>query len=83
MEKPQGYDDMNGQVLTFDSSVLYPQLWINESKGPHPRALMCSAMLQAAGREQREKSATASVQYSDNSSVRAPVAFVIQKSAQC
>lgn len=26
MEKPQGYGDMNGQVLTFDSSALYPQL---------------------------------------------------------
>lgn len=26
MEKPQGYGDMNGQVVTFDSSALYPQL---------------------------------------------------------
>lgn len=65
MEKPQGYGDMNSQVLTFDSSTLYPQLWINDSKGPHPRALMCSAKLQAAHREQREKCAINCVQYSD------------------
>lgn len=48
MEKPQGYGDMNDQVVTFDSSAFYPQLWINDSKGPHPRGLMCSARLQAA-----------------------------------
>ena len=48
VEKPQGYGDMNGQVLTFDSSVLYHRLWINDSKGPHPGGLMCSARLRAA-----------------------------------
>lgn len=69
MEKPQGYGDMNGQVLTFDSSALYPQLWINDSKGPHPWALMCSAKLQAARREQSEKCAIKSVQYSDTVTV--------------
>lgn len=91
MEKPQGYGDMNGQVLTFDSSALYPQLWINDSKGPHPRGLMCSARLQAAHREQTEWKMChwlGTVQrYSDsecwNSSVRNPVTFVIQESALC
>lgn len=26
MEKPQGYGDMNGRAVTFDSSVLHPRL---------------------------------------------------------
>lgn len=29
---PRGYGDMTGQVLTFDSLKLSPQLWINDSK---------------------------------------------------
>lgn len=64
MENPQGYGDMNGQELTFDSSALYPQLWINDSEGPHPTALMCSAKFQAAHREQSEKCALNALQYS-------------------
>lgn len=47
MEKPQGYDDMKGPALTFDSVSLYPRLWINDSKGPHPRGLMHCAELGA------------------------------------
>lgn len=31
-----GCGDTNGQVLTFDCAVLYPQLWISDSKRPHP-----------------------------------------------
>lgn len=48
MEKPQGYGDMNGRAVTFDSSVLHPRLWINDSKGLRPSGLMCSEGLQAA-----------------------------------
>lgn len=66
MEKPQGYGDMNGHTLTFDSSALYRQLWINDSKGPHPSGLMCSARLQAVHREQTEKLTIDSLQHSDS-----------------
>lgn len=37
----------------FDSTELYPQLWINDSKRPYPRGLMRSARLQA-GAESRK-----------------------------
>lgn len=46
-KKPQDCGDTNGQELTFDCTVLYPFLWISDSKRPHPRGLMCSAWLQA------------------------------------
>lgn len=43
-------------MLTFDSAALYPQLWINDSKRPYPRGLMCSARLQTqAESRQSEK----------------------------
>lgn len=91
MEKPQGYGDMNDQVVTFDSSAFYPQLWINDSKGPHPRGLMCSARLQAARWKKTQWEMChwlRTVQwYSDskcwNSSFRNPVSFVIHESALC
>lgn len=54
-EKPQGCGDTNGQVLTFDCAVLYPQLWISDSKRPYPWGLMCSARLQARTESRRSE----------------------------
>lgn len=56
-EIPPGCGEVNGRVLTFDSTALYPQLWINDSKRPYPRGLMHSARLQA-GTEEAVKNVT-------------------------
>lgn len=52
MRNPPGCGEVNGRVLTFDSTALYPQLWINDSKRPYPGGLMRSARLQAEQRRQ-------------------------------
>lgn len=54
-EKPQGCGDTNDQVLTFDCAVLYPQLWISDSKRPSLWGLMCSARLQAQTESRRSE----------------------------
>lgn len=75
MEKPQGCGYMNGQVPTFDSTVLYPQLWINDSKGPHPRGLMCSARISQSTHS--KKCAFNSIQYSYTVTVNVGTALLL------